>query len=188
MYLEQSEKEGLLRSKLHPSNENRTLLESLVHNYHDVLLGFLKRRLPTTEDAEDMAQETYFRIARKPQGEKIRDPHAFLFKTAVNLLHDERRRVVTNGLDRRVPLDDDRGHASDLPSPERVAGSRQALKVFEGLLEELPPKCRHVFVLHRFQGMTYPEISHQCNISLSAVEKHIMRALVFLNEHMGESR
>lgn len=165
-------------------SDQKTFIESLVKNYHGVLVNFLKRRLSTTEDAEDMAQETYYRIARKDDVTSIRDPHAFLFKVAVNLLRDNSRRDISRGPVMYTMLKDD-SLSCEMPSQERVVSGKQALRVFETLLEGLPPNCRHVFILHRFKDMSYPEIAKHCGISRSGVEKHMMRALAYLNENMG---
>ena len=41
----------------------------------------------------------------------------------------------------------------------------------------MSPKCRKAFVLHRADGLTYPEIAAAMGISVKMVEKHISRAL-----------
>ncbi len=47
-------------------------------------------------------------------------------------------------------------------------------------IDKLPPKCKAVFSLSRFQGMSNREIAEHLNISLKAVEKHITKALKVL--------
>jgi len=44
-------------------------------------------------------------------------------------------------------------------------------------IDSLPEKCRQVFVLSRFEELSYNEISKQLNISKKTVEAHISRAL-----------
>ena len=46
----------------------------------------------------------------------------------------------------------------------------------------LPERTRDVFMLHRFEQMSYPEIARAFGISVSAVEKHIIKALRRLTE------
>jgi RNA polymerase sigma-70 factor (ECF subfamily) len=49
-------------------------------------------------------------------------------------------------------------------------------------LEQLPPQCREVFTLNRFDGLSVKEISEKLNISVSTVKTQIARALKKLKE------
>ncbi len=156
-------------------------LERVAAEHRDDLIAFLSRRLPSRHDAEDVAQETFYRLARKPDLLDIQDPHAFIYRIAVNLLRDRSRREDPEA--NHIEPHDDYMLAAT-PSQERVLAGEQTLRRFELLLAKLPPKCRHVFVLHRFREMTYQEIADYCGISKSAVEKHIMRAAAYFTERM----
>lgn len=54
-------------------------------------------------------------------------------------------------------------------------------------LEELPPRTRAVFLLHRFDGFKYREIAKRLGISSSSVEKHMMVAIKHVLARMGKS-
>ena len=54
-------------------------------------------------------------------------------------------------------------------------------------LLELPDRTRIIFVLRRLEGMKYSEIAHKLGISVSAVEKHMLRAMSYLTERMRDS-
>jgi RNA polymerase sigma-70 factor (ECF subfamily) len=53
----------------------------------------------------------------------------------------------------------------------------ESLDCILAALEQLPPRTRHAFVLHRFENMTYAEIALRMGVTRSGVEKLIMRAL-----------
>ena len=53
----------------------------------------------------------------------------------------------------------------------------------DGLPCTLPPKRRQIFILSRQQGLTYPEIAKQLNLSVKTVEAQIMQALKFLRTY-----
>jgi RNA polymerase sigma-70 factor (ECF subfamily) len=58
--------------------------------------------------------------------------------------------------------------------------SRERLKRIREAIANLPPRTRDVFVLHRFEDMTYKSIADGLGISVSAVEKRIIVALKHL--------
>lgn len=47
-------------------------------------------------------------------------------------------------------------------------------------LDSLGPRTREIFLLHRLDGLKYREIAAQLDITVSAVEKHIAKASLFL--------
>jgi len=50
-------------------------------------------------------------------------------------------------------------------------------QIIKNTLEQLPPQCRVVFQLSRFEDKKYREIAEELNISVKAVEGHISKAL-----------
>lgn len=164
------------------NEENCAFIEELMRSYNDILKGFFMRRLPTRQDTEDLMQETYSRIANSDVS-VIRDPKAFLFKIANNLILDEFRRGRLNANKELLPFEEE-DHVSEIPSLDRVVSGKQAMDVFEDLLDELPPKRKQVFVLQRFKGMSYTQIADFCGISESTVKDHMGRAIAHFMEKM----
>jgi RNA polymerase sigma-70 factor (ECF subfamily) len=137
---------------------------------------FLMRRLRSAQQAQDLAQEAYLRLLRVEHAELIRQPRAYLYRIAVNLVTEFRLRV------RRDPVTYDSETLEDIaekigeaPSDEgeRVADAEQ----IELLLEQLPPLYRAIFVLRKRDGLSYPEIAQQLGISVHTVKKYLARAV-----------
>jgi RNA polymerase sigma-70 factor (ECF subfamily) len=57
---------------------------------------------------------------------------------------------------------------------------RQELELLTVALRELPERMRHVFVLARFENLPHTQIAHQLRISVSAVEKNLVKAIAHL--------
>jgi RNA polymerase sigma-70 factor (ECF subfamily) len=53
-------------------------------------------------------------------------------------------------------------------------------------LDALPPRARAVVILRRFENLTYPQIAQRLGISVSAVEKHMGRAMSALRVDLVE--
>jgi RNA polymerase sigma-70 factor (family 1) len=59
-------------------------------------------------------------------------------------------------------------------------------KDVKSCIDRLPPKCREVFILSRFELLSYNEISEKLNISVNTVKTQISRALIFLKDNLKE--
>ena len=90
-----------------------------------------------------------------------------LLRVALNLVRDERRRLVR----RERAL---QGTGSTLDTAADAPVDRLYLKQ---VLLTMPPLYRDVFVLSRFDGMTYPEIALAHGISLATVERRMAKAV-----------
>ncbi|ULQ47669.1 sigma-70 family RNA polymerase sigma factor [Flagellatimonas centrodinii] len=159
-------------------------LEALARRYRGALVSYFSKRLSNTSDAEDLTQEVFIRMARHQHVDDIAHIESYLFQTASNLLRDYLRRSVTHHVTDHVSIEDC-GYDGEVPSEERVYEGRAALDDFMALLDELPPRRREVFLMHRFMGMSYGAIALKLGISVSVVEKHMMKALLQFSERLG---
>lgn len=117
--------------------------------------------------AADVVQETYLRAAPYAVSD-IRHPKAFLLQIALNLVRDESRREGR------------RRQSQALQRPAEAEAAPQFDQVLlEQVIRSMPQLYRDVFVLNRFGGMTYPEISVSLEISVKTVEWRMSRALQY---------
>src|SRR3546814_18334423 len=70
-------------------------------------------------------------------------------------------------------------------TPERVLLGRERLRQIDAALAELNDVTREIFVSFRLEGRRQAEIATTMGISISAVEKHVARALVYLTSALG---
>lgn len=151
-------------------------VQATIRRYHDSLIQFLRQRLRVPEDAFDVAQETYIRMMQYEDSTQIRSPSSMLFRIAINAAKDHGRAELARRMTSQCSVDDVE-LISDEPSAERRLSARQDLDILTDTIENLPPKCRQVFLLSRVRRMTYPQIATHCGISVKMVEKHISHAL-----------
>lgn len=166
------------------SGREQMCLQDVIRNHHDALIRFLRRRLSIAEDAYDVAQEAYIRMMKYEGSREIKSPSAMLYRIAVNVANDHGRAALSRSAKDHLQIDDFE-LVSELPSAERDLAAQQDLDVLLDAIEELPPKCKQVFLLSRAQGMTYPEIASHCGISVKMVEKQISRALAHCLKRVG---
>jgi len=153
-------------------------LETLVRRHHEELLRVLRARLPSEQDAADLAQEAYARMIRY-QGELSEDElKRMLFRIAQNLLTDHWRWRRLRGIDTHLPIDGlDVEIESAEPNHDRHVESAQRLARLEEIILAMPDKRRTVFLLSRIEGLTNAQIAERCGVAIKTVEKHLANAL-----------
>ena len=150
-------------------------------------MRFLARRLRRAVDARDLAQEAYVRLLRLDRKDLVRDPQPYVYRVAVNLLHEFelKRRADADGLRRWTQEQDLQGSA---PAVDQEVEARVIHDQLSGVLGELTPKCRAVLILHRRDGMTYEEIGAQLGISPSMVKKYLATGLRHCRSRLQDYR
>ncbi len=145
-------------------------MDQLYRRYAPWLGAMLRRRFGRgmDADAEDVVQETYARLTSRDASE-IQRPQALLMRVASNLAKDLlRRRAVRGRHVQRVQ--------SSTGQDETIATPVDDLLFKEAILS-IPERYRTVFVLSRFDGLTYEEIATRCGLSVKAVEWRLSKAI-----------
>jgi RNA polymerase sigma factor (sigma-70 family) len=75
-------------------------------------------------------------------------------------------------------------HGEEHLDPERLLRGREDLQAATASLLCLPERTRTVFILRRLEGQKYRDIAQHLGISVSAVEKHMIRAIEHLSSEM----
>lgn len=140
------------------------------------LLRYFWRRTGGQADAEELVQELFLRLLRREDLFQLDNPDGYIFEAAANLLRDTVRRQTARAHTRhddvtRLSL------SSDEPSPEQNVADRLNLQQILQALNDLPERTRTVLILARFEDLSYDQIATALGVSVSAVEKHMMRAL-----------
>jgi RNA polymerase sigma-70 factor (ECF subfamily) len=159
------------------SPEHRRRIEALYHEYRQSLLSYIASLLKWgQQDAQEILQETYIRLMRQDDlGHLERNPKAYLFTIATNLVRDRIRREASRRRDAHVPLEDQE-LVSNEPSPANSVDLQQSLEQLKTALMQLKPVTRQVFLLCRFEEMTHTEVAAALDISTRTVERHMSKA------------
>ena len=157
-----------------------------IQSCYPQLYKFLLRRVDNRATAQDLAQEAYLRLLRIEKKHLIRQPAAYLFRIAANLVYEfqlkERRSWHVTSLDRLKEMNIE-PRASDNFSrrndnPEYAVEQREALKRIQEALTSMPPLYASVLVLCKRDGLSHQEIAEKLEISIHTVRKYLTRAVV----------
>lgn len=157
--------------------------DTLSRRLRPALMRYFQRRTASVSDAEELVQELFLRLLRRADLFALENLDGYVFEAAANLARDRVRRQQARG-GRHIDIADIEA-ATDEPSPEQVVDARKRLDLMLVALDGLPPRARTIVILRRFENLTYRQIAERLDISVSAVEKHMVRAMSALRAALG---
>ena len=182
---------GVARTHTHGDQAAAELARQLDARYRTALMNYFLRRVRDRAEAEDLTQEVFLRIVRRPDPEPLENAEVFLFSIAGNLLRDRARRAASRHKADHRSLDDPDGDLAHSPSliearaPDRVLMSQESLSEVLRALDELGERNRDIFILYKLEKMKHREIGALHGLSASAVEKYVRKATAHLARRFG---
>jgi RNA polymerase sigma factor (sigma-70 family) len=163
---------------------DRRTIADLSVRYGQAVRRFFSRRLRDGADVEDLTQEVFARLLKRAELGEIANIEGYLFHTAANLLRERARKAARRPGD-DPGLDPDLAESVEDFSPERILLGREAYARMVEALQELPERARTIFVLNRFEELSAAEIARRLGVSVSTVEKDMMRAIAHLKARLA---
>ena len=163
--------------------EEEATVEALAVEFRQSLIAYFSKRMKETSEVEDLVQEVFVRLAKRSGAGNIQFARAYIFQTASSVWYDWLRRRKVRAIDKHQEFTA-RDHGREEITPERVLIGRARLAQAKIVLMEMPERTRTIFVLRRLEGLPYKDIAVRLGISISAVEKHMVRAVLHLNKGM----
>ena len=159
--------------------------ELLFRRYYGVLCSHAMRYVYAREVAEDLVSDVFYTFWKKDSYRNVSISfRAYLFEavrySCFNYLKWEFGKENAGELQEEASV-------SQIPRPDQVMEFDELCMRIEKTIESLPPRCRDVFVMHRFDGKSYPEIATALDVSVKAVEAHISKALIVFRKALTGS-
>ena len=162
----------------------------LVQLYQGIVYNVAIRTLGNSEDAADVAQETFisaFRAIREFRGGSVK---AWLLRITVNASYDllrRRRRRPASTLDVLAEAGDDEvGVVDRARGPDAAALGAETARVIQQALATLPDEQRTLVVLCDVQGLSYEEAAETTQVALGTVKSRLSRARARLRDYLVE--
>jgi RNA polymerase sigma-70 factor (ECF subfamily) len=160
-----------------------TAFDRVYSAYNKRIFAFLLRLAGRRDTAEDLAQETWMKLAKAaPSLREDTTLTAFLFTIARNAFISHRRWAMLD-LSRLVVVGLETVTATDA-TPDEAHERAQAIEVLERSLAELPVASREVLLLVGVEGLEQEEVARILGISYDALRKRLSRARTELAEKM----
>ncbi len=189
---------GRAQSKSQPTDEDLIArfqdgdayaFDLLVRRYKEPLLNFIYRFIGDLVEAEDVVQETFFRVYKnKHYYKEVAKFSTWIYTIAGNLAKTELRRRKRRKIFsiHKETVTDKELELPDLKSnPEKEVNTIVTEKIIHKAISQLPSKFRQVIVLRDIQGFSYEEISGIIKVPLGTVKSRVNRARLKLQEDLN---
>jgi RNA polymerase sigma factor (sigma-70 family) len=148
-----------------------------------MLRRYLRGRFRGSDEGEDLVQDTFLRLASQGSLARIKNPDAYLKRTLRNLLIDRARRAKA-----RPTLVGMEGNEPSVRADQADGLEYAEMRVrYRAIVEQLPPRTREVFLLHRVEDCSVKDIAARLEISTRTVEWHVAQAILRIGAALDRS-
>ncbi len=167
-------------------NGDMLAFDTVYELYSHKLFSFIFKILKNKAETDDIVQEVFVKIWESRH--KLNDYkllNSYIFTIAYNNSIDLIRKRINNTK-----------YLEHLKNSTVISVTPNAISQIEfnelntqaeKLIADLPDRQKQVYLLHREEGLTYPEIAEQLGISKNTVEIHMVKALKYLRQNMDNS-
>jgi RNA polymerase sigma-70 factor (ECF subfamily) len=159
-------------------------VEGLVRKHYAFVWRLLRRLGLREGDADDAAQQVFLTASARLGSVEPARERSFLYGVALNVGARARRSLVRR---REEPLEAASESEAYEPSAERLVEMRQARKLLDRLLDEMPEDLRVVFVLFELEELSTPEIAELCEIPVGTAASRLRRAREDFEERVARA-
>lgn len=173
----------LLFKKIKKGDEGA--FEKLFRRYYKPLMRFIWGYVKSEAIAEELVQELFARIWEKRTALTIRSSiKSYLYSAGRNMSLDylKHQEVVQEWANEKKALHMDKPHDTKI---DKTLHNKMLLEEVEKAIISLPERRRLIFILSRYEDMTYKEIAEFLEISVNTVETQMGRALATLRERFS---
>lgn len=159
-------------------------LRDIMERYRHRVLSVAYRYMRNWADAEDMTQEAFVRLW---QSAERYEPQArlmtYLYRITANVCLDARRRRARRP---QTGWEDDVDRQSISPEPGQVLEGHETADRIAQAVAALPDRQRLAVILLRYEGLNYRQIAEAMEMSVSAADSLIARAMARLRQSLAD--
>lgn len=151
--------------------------------YFPKMVRFAREYVISQEEAQNIVQDIFLYLwERQDTLNIISNKNAFLFTLTKNKCIDfYRQQSRVNRLKESLDALQERELGMKMEAlkqfDENMFSTQEIEEILNNAVNNLPDKCREVFILSRMEGLKHEEIARQLNISVNTVQNHISVAI-----------
>lgn len=153
---------------------------------HEPALRSWLRKVADADDIEDIVQESYCRISSLADVSHIKNGRAYLFTTAKMIILGRIRRSRIVSIEAVAEIENLQ-IASNASSPEDTAVYVDQIRFIESIIENLPERCRLIFQMRKFEGLSQREVANRLGVPEHTVENDVAKGLKLIQRAIAQS-
>ena len=166
-------------------------ISNVINEYGSRLFRFIRGRVPSNADAEDIAQEVWYQLSRVVELDSIEQVGSWLFRVARNRITDSYRKQTPDLLeDKFVETEEGELSFKDLlvAETDRTDGEGFNDLFWDELfkaLDELPENQKDVFIWNELEEETFQEISDRTGVNIKTLISRKRYAVQYLRTRLA---
>ena len=163
-------------------NKTNLKFEEMFRTYFTSLCYFAQKYIPDLDSSKEIVHSIFISIWEKRDEFDFEKPaKSYLFTSVynrcMNFIRDQKKFVDSENSE--LLLENEAVNNNHLEAAELES------RIWK-VINNLPEKCREIFVLNRFEDKKYAEIADHLNISVKTVEAQMSKALRVLRDHLKD--
>lgn len=162
-------------SRISKESDGKAFKE-LYHSYFRRLFRFCLTMVRSKESAEEIVHDVFLYLwEKREQSHQIANPEVYLFTAVRNKSLDHLNRIRRNETIDISSIGTE--YLTFDIDPERLMITEEMKKKIQQTIDRLPPRCKHIFMLVKEDGLKYKEVASLLNLSVKTVEAQMSIAL-----------
>ena len=154
--------------------------EQLFRVYFTPLTYFAQKYVSDLDTAKEVVHNVFIKVWEKREGFDFEQSaksylYTSVYNRSLNYLRDQKKFAPEE-----EALHSDQGINND-----HLEAAELEAKIWQ-VINDLPQKCRAIFIANRFDGRKYAEIAEEKGISVKTVETQMSKALKALRDHLKD--
>jgi RNA polymerase sigma-70 factor (family 1) len=156
------------------------VLKSVFDEHYESLCIYLNSFTRDSDQIKEIVQEVFIKLWEGRFDQHIQEIKPYLYTAARNRALNYLRDKKTE----EKQLEAWSLHESDIRQGHDCRDMEASINLLQQAIQELPPKCKEIFILAKMDGWSYQKIAEQCNLSVKTIENQMGIAMRKLRESM----
>lgn len=175
-----------------PKEKNQRILHT-IKSYGKELMGFIRSKVNSEEDAEDIIQDVWYQFTAIVNSEPIEQTGAWLYRVARNKIIDKHKKKKEELFDNNLN-DGDEDDAADVRAILLTEVSTPETQYFRNMfweqlflaLEELPREQRQIFIWHELDNIPFQKIAETTGENIQTLVTRKRYAVLHLRKRLKQ--
>lgn len=180
------------------TDKKSSSITKTIQEFGKNLFGFVRGKVKSTEDAEDILQEVWYQLSNLSNVSNLENVSAWLYEVARNKITDKSRKKTSLALEEFGSVNDEGEFnfkeillLDDSNNPELAFFKELFWKELQKALDELPENQKEVFILNEIEDLTLQQIADQKGENIKTIisrkryaVKHLRNKLNYLYQEL----